>query len=138
MLQNLDVNCAPDVPPQVSVELLPVADLRQKVKDAVTRFQSWKKPENLRIFYDLVLRIPSPEIDSDVHSSARLLPGGQILLLSNSGRLELWCLRALSSIWQAPPFQGRYQCTSFDFELDTDGQSITIVGEFISPEETAT
>ncbi|KAL5511005.1 hypothetical protein ACEPAG_3724 [Sanghuangporus baumii] len=140
LLQSLDIDCAPDVPPQVSMELLSLVDLREKVKDAVTRCQAWKNPDKLQIFYDLVLRVPLPDTESDVHSSARLLPGGaqKYLLISNSGRLELWCLRTLSRIWNAPLLRGRNQCTSFDFELETDGKFVTIVGEFISPEETAT
>ncbi|OCB87931.1 hypothetical protein A7U60_g4887 [Sanghuangporus baumii] len=136
LLRCLDIDCAPDVPPQVSMESLSLVDLREKVKGAVMRCRAWKSPDKLRIFYDLVLQVPFPN-DSDVHSSARLLPGGRYLLVSNSGRLELWCLRTLSRIWNAPLFRGVNQCTSFDFELETDGRFVTIVGEFISPQCTS-
>ncbi|EJD04798.1 uncharacterized protein FOMMEDRAFT_139520 [Fomitiporia mediterranea MF3/22] len=138
LLHNLDVTCSPNLPLYQSCRDLTVNSLKTIVTDAVKCFHSWKKAGNLRVFHCLSLQVESPQNGSQIPMMARLLPGGRQLLILNSGRLELWSLKTVSCVWQAPEFHGGYQCSSFDFHMLEAGSDMYIVGDFIIPEDETT
>lgn len=58
---------------------------------------------------------------------ARLLPGGQNILVENDGILELWSLQNNKCIWSVP---GDKECFSFDCEFTNEGNVLNIAGVF--------
>lgn len=88
--------------------------------------------------HDFELRVEAPENGTELPMCARLLPGRKEVLTLNCGRIELWSLEPHSCIWHAPPFLGRFACSSFDFDVIQNGTVVMIVGEFIVPEISTT
>jgi hypothetical protein len=66
----------------------------------------------------------------------RLLPGGKQVLLSCSGRLELWDLESRNRIWTAPGPAGHRYCSAVDVDMVEDGNVLIVAAEYDAPDNT--
>ncbi|THH10694.1 hypothetical protein EW145_g1143 [Phellinidium pouzarii] len=137
LIQSLDVEQAPDLPPNQPLESLSSSDLKGKVIRAKRSYHRWNT-EGCRISKQIELHVDVPLDATPSRLDPRLLPGGREVLVENGGRLELWSLVSHERLWTAPHNEGHCECLSFDFELAQDSAILNIAGIFVVPELSVT
>ncbi|KAL5499248.1 hypothetical protein ACEPAH_1766 [Sanghuangporus vaninii] len=148
-LYDLDVSCDPGIPPNVSVEHLPIEELRSIVVRAVRLYTAMTEPPTPMITYalkDTIVPTPPETIPSGMTGfihSVRLVPGGRYvfvcwkMVLPNSGYSdymadkELYMIDTNSNhrVWSLDPskYHGNVPARmilAYDFNMQKDGSII--------------
>ena len=154
MLQNLAIEYTPLLPPNVTVEDMPAAELRHRVLSSLTghrahvfapRTHTSSSQKSTPVSTDVHTRVIDLPMDRthanrDLIVKPRLLPGANEAFVVHRGRLELLSLPSGECLWQVPAVPNRptLRCFAFDFEYVRDDEGrlghlidvATIDGEF--------
>lgn len=139
MLQSLDINEAPNLPPFMSADMLSHTDLEHIVVSAVSRERARQSsgpihPTGLtELQVGLINKEPTGVEEFLPRLDPRLLPGGKYVLLDDNGTLQLWSVEGKEHIWTAD-FDRDVTCMAFDSEVVDEGQTVMIGGMFIDKE----
>lgn len=132
LLNRLEDDQAPDLPPHISPESLSAQNLQFTVLSGVRGKLLWEKAPKLARIEELHLQDTSIEADPSRRVDARLLPGGKYVLIDNCGALELWSLASKRRLWTASTHELRDDCVSFDFEVVDGGTRLMVATVLLS------
>ncbi|EJD04895.1 uncharacterized protein FOMMEDRAFT_18615 [Fomitiporia mediterranea MF3/22] len=124
LMRKLDIEQAPDISPFQTIDSIPDLDLRRKVVDAVHKYRTWNTPGQVPPLRSVEL--PLPHIQDERIIKARLLPGGNELLIANYGDIELWSIESRERLWNIPAPEEHIVSTGFDYELLNDGLILVV------------
>ena len=134
LLRRLPVSQTPDLPPHVRLESISTEDLRLLVIRAVRSYRNWLRGPKLRATREYQIRITrNNESETYERVDPRLLPGGQYLVINNSGRLEIWSVPYRRRLWAA--YEGpreNQDVISFDCELNEEAGSIMVAAVYVN------
>ena len=127
-MSQLDVECTPNIPPNLPLDSLSDGDLRGKVVAAEMSRERWRDPRADRVHDLRVANMPITQSREDAFFfiRPRMLPGGAGVFVVSDGTLMLHPLSRSESRWIVEGYYPSSVCLAFDFDLLPDGRTLRV------------
>ena len=129
LISRLHVRGLIDLLPGQSLQELSLDVLINLAKHAAQGPVSWSTHHHSRpaITHQTVLHIPHPTLTDTFYDEAKMLPGGQFVLYTNSGRLRCWSVVDDRLVWEYQTHEDSLIVLEFSEVIDGRQANVVVI-----------